>query len=207
MELISSSWKLQADEAECSHVAAAHSGEKKSCFKIQSRWKDWWPLVNVNPPARASVTAKGLLTWFVHCCNKSLLFTGLLQWLFSRLINFHVKSKNLPSSCCRCSRMSWKAWSRTSWPRATTPQVSWRWGRLLTWSWRASWEEPVPWLHPSVSVCLFVCVCLSVFLVPLLFSALSVQVLYASWISSLSDAELSNSCDTEQPRKCRKGRK
>ena len=59
----------------------------------------------------------------------------------------------------RCSKMSWKAWFRTRWRRATTLQVSWLWGRLLTWSWPAPWEGSVPWLHPSVSGSVLVFVC------------------------------------------------
>lgn len=106
---------------------------------------------------------------------------------------------------CRCSRMSWKAWSRTSWQRATVQQVYWLWDRSPTWSWPATWEEPVPWLPPSVCVC--VCArtgaCVREkenlsFGSRMLFSVFSIHVHYADWISSLSGAELSDSCDSEQ---------
>lgn len=63
----------------------------------------------------------------------------------------------------RCLKMSWKAWFRTRWPKATPLQVSWLWDRLLTWWWPAPWEGLAPWLHPSVrcSVCQCLCVSMS----------------------------------------------
>lgn len=88
---------------------------------------------------------------------------GLLRWCFCFFS--HLSEPLLKRNpfflffVCRCSRMSWKAWFRTSWRRATTFQVSWLWDRLLTWSWPAAWEGLVPWLRPSVSGCVLVCVC------------------------------------------------
>lgn len=87
---------------------------------------------------------------------------GLLRWgfcFFSHLSEPLLKRNPFfLFFVCRCSRMSWKAWFRTSWRRATTFQVSWLWDRLLTWSWPAAWEGLVPWLRPSVSGCVLVCV-------------------------------------------------
>lgn len=112
--------------------------------------------------------------------------------------------------------MSWKAWSRTSWPRATTPQVSWLWGRLLTWSWLATWEGLVPWLHPSVSVCVCVsvsvCVCMNGSIsFPFVLDCYSVcppsmcfmqaEYLHCQMLNCQTLVTLNN------PQNCRKGRK
>lgn len=103
--------------------------------------------------------------------------------------------------------MSWKASFRTSWRRATAQQVFWHWDRSLTWSWPVTWEEPVPWLHPSVSLC--VCKreretargrtrisprgldCYSA-------STPSVRIMQTEYLHC-QGAELSDSCDSEQP--------
>lgn len=106
---------------------------------------------------------------------------------------------------CRCLKMSWRDWSRTSWQRETTPLASWLWDRLLTWSWPAPWEGLAPWLLPSVSGSVRRCIHLC-----LLWGLMCVSsgcVHHTNWLSSLLVSEFFDTCDSEQPWNCRKGRK